>query len=140
MVPRWLSLVERLPRKQQTAGSKPARGSTYSVPLLFQVFKSPKNQNNMQTEEPIHDYQQHMASFKRSTKLLTNSETLLCFLDHLGALCLSVAIADKYADHLPPLLHTINIDLKTMSKTDMEAIIASITSKQQKDEPNTTRN
>ncbi len=26
-MPRWLSLVERLPRKQQAAGSKPARGS-----------------------------------------------------------------------------------------------------------------
>jgi hypothetical protein len=26
--PRWLSLVERLPRKQQAAGPKPARGST----------------------------------------------------------------------------------------------------------------
>ena len=31
LVPRWLSLVERLPRKQQAAGSKPARGSIIFV-------------------------------------------------------------------------------------------------------------
>ena len=38
MVPRWLSLVERLPRKQQAAGSKPARGSLLSE--LKRIFFS----------------------------------------------------------------------------------------------------
>jgi hypothetical protein len=36
VVPRWLSLVEQLPCKQQVAGSNPARGS-YLVWALFCV-------------------------------------------------------------------------------------------------------
>ncbi|MGD6805892.1 MAG: tyrosine-type recombinase/integrase [Candidatus Bathyarchaeia archaeon] len=87
----------------------------------------------MQTDEPIHDYQRHLAGFKRSIKLLPNGETALCFLDHLGALGLSVARVTKYAGHLPVLLRTINVDLKTMSKADVEAVVASINAKQQKE-------
>ncbi len=35
MMPRWLSPVERLPRKQQAAGAKPARGSFVSFVFLL---------------------------------------------------------------------------------------------------------
>ncbi|MDR0460748.1 MAG: hypothetical protein LBH62_04855 [Nitrososphaerota archaeon] len=80
----------------------------------------------MNTNEPIHDYDQRLIRAHRSLKLLPNGEVAIRFLDHLSALGLSLARVAKYASHIPVLLRMVNTDLKAMTKSDVEAIVADI--------------
>jgi len=86
----------------------------------------------MNTNEPIHDYDQRLIRARRSLKQLPNGEVAIRFLDHLSALGLSLARVTKYATHMPVLLRTINTDLKAMTKQDVEAIVADINCSKQK--------
>jgi len=86
----------------------------------------------MKANEPIHDYDQRLIRARRSLKLLPNGEVAIRFLDHLSALGLSLARVTKYAAHMPVLLRAINTDLKTMTKQDVEAIVADINCSKQK--------
>ncbi|MCL2359857.1 MAG: site-specific integrase [Candidatus Bathyarchaeota archaeon] len=106
-------------------------GSEASPPAIFKV---PENNKNMTThnEEPIHDYAQRLTRHKRNIKQLPNGETALQFLNHLGAIGLSLARVTKYATHLPPLLRMTNIDLKTITKSEVETIVAEINNSKQK--------
>jgi len=83
-------------------------------------------------EEPIHDYEQRLTRHKRNIKQLPNGETTLQFLNHIGAIGLSLARVTKYATHLPPLLRMINTDIKTITKSQVETIIADINNSKQK--------
>jgi site-specific recombinase XerD len=84
----------------------------------------------MKTNEPIHDYEQRLQRARRIIKQLPNGEISLQFLDHLGALGLSVGRVSKYAAHLPVLLRIIdNTNIKTTTKKDIERIIAAINAK-----------
>ena len=133
-MPRWLSLVERLPRKQQAAGSKPARGSYSLSAKPFPILSIQKPKNNITvTDEPIHDYEQRLTRHKRNIKQLPNGETSLQFLNHLNALGLSTARVTKYATHLPPLLRIINADLKTITKQDIECVVSTLNNSRQKE-------
>ncbi|MDR2700069.1 MAG: hypothetical protein LBC12_04580 [Nitrososphaerota archaeon] len=87
----------------------------------------------MTTNKPIHNYQQSLNRTQRTLKTMQNGKLALQFLDHLGALGLSLARVTKYVTHLPPLLRMINTDLKTMTKTDVEAIVAAINGCDQKE-------
>jgi len=80
----------------------------------------------MKTHESIHDYDQRLARYRRNIKQLRNGETTLRFLDHLGALNLSVARVAKYASHLPSRLRPITVDLKDITKQDIETVVANI--------------
>ncbi|MCL2173610.1 MAG: site-specific integrase [Candidatus Bathyarchaeota archaeon] len=86
----------------------------------------------MTTNEPIHDYEQRLVRHRRNIKLLQNGQTALHFIDHLSALGLSLARVTKYSAHMPVLLRMINTDLKTMTKQDVEAIVAAINTSKQK--------
>ena len=87
----------------------------------------------MTTDEPIHDYQQSLKKSRHNIKMLQNGETAIRFLDHLGALGLTVARVTKYACHLPALLRIIDVNLKTISKSDVESVVAAINGSQQKE-------
>ena len=87
----------------------------------------------MTNNKPIHDYEQSLARQRRTIAQLPNGKTTLHFLDHLCALGLSVARVAKYATHLPPLLRIIDTDIKTITKQDLEHIIATINSSHQKE-------
>ena len=80
----------------------------------------------MKPSESIHDYDKRLARYKRNIKQLRNGEITLRFLDHLSALDLSVARVAKYASHLPALLRMITVDLKDITKSDIETIVANI--------------
>jgi len=86
----------------------------------------------MKANEPIHDYDQRLIRARRNIQPLQNSEAALCFIDHLCALGLSKARVTKYAAHLPPLLRMINTDLKTMTKLNVEKVVAAINTSNQK--------
>jgi site-specific recombinase XerD len=85
------------------------------------------------TDEPIHNYEQYLTRHKRNIKQLPNGEIALQFLNHLNALGLSTARVTKYAIHLPPLLRIINADLKTITKQDIERIVATLNNSRQKE-------
>jgi hypothetical protein len=102
------------------------------VKIKSPIFKLPKNNKSMTTNEPIHDYDQRLVRARHSLKLLPNGEVTIRFLDHLGALGLSIARVTKYAAHLPVLLRMIDTDLKSMSKADVETIVAAINCSKQK--------
>jgi len=87
----------------------------------------------MKPYESIHNYDQRLARYKRNIKQLRNGETTLRFLDHLGALNLSVARVAKYASHLPALLRLITVDLKDITKQDIETVVANIHSNRYKE-------
>jgi site-specific recombinase XerD len=57
---------------------------------------------------------------------MPNGHIGLHFLDHLSALGLSVGRVSKYGSHLPPLLRQVKVDLKAITKTDVEEIVATI--------------
>ena len=87
----------------------------------------------MKTNESIHDYEQRLERARRVIKQLPNGKVSLQFLAHISALGLSVGRVSKYAAHLPVLLRIIdNVDLKTITKTDIEQIVATINAKQYK--------
>ena len=81
----------------------------------------------------IYDYDQRLARYRYNIKLLKNGETALKLLDHLGALGLSTARVAKYASHIPVLLRVIDFDLKEATRPDVEAIVAWINSRPQKE-------
>lgn len=74
----------------------------------------------------LHGYAKRLRRARYVIKQLPNGEITLRFLDHLGALGLSVARVAKYSSHLPVILRMINMDLKDMTKSDVEAIVAEI--------------
>jgi hypothetical protein len=86
----------------------------------------------MKVNASIHDYDRRLARYRRNIKLTRNGETTLRFLDHLGALGLSVGRVAKYASHLPPILRMIPVDLQDMTKTDVESVVAAINASQQR--------
>jgi len=100
------------------------------------ILKIPENTMNMTTkrpdEKPIHNYAHCLARHRQNIAKLPNGELALHFLDHLGALDLSVARVTKYALHMPVLLRMINTDLRTITKTELEAIVAAINGSSQK--------
>jgi len=79
-----------------------------------------------QQEKSIHNYTQRLITYRRNIQQLHNGQVALCFLDHLGALGLSAARVSKYASHIPPLLRLITTDLKSITKSDIETVIAAI--------------
>jgi site-specific recombinase XerC len=87
----------------------------------------------MTADEPIHDYEQRLVRARRSIKQLPNGETALHFLNHLNALGLSIVRVTKYAIQLPVLLRMMaDVDLKTITKLDVEAVVAAINNSKQK--------
>ncbi|HIE14309.1 TPA: hypothetical protein EYP70_03460, partial [Candidatus Bathyarchaeota archaeon] len=72
----------------------------------------------------IYDYDERLERYRRIIRGLRNGESALKFLDHLGALGLSVARVSKYASHLPVLLRIIDFDLASASKKDVEGVVA----------------
>ena len=105
---------------------------------LPQVFKFPKNNTYMKVDESIHNYDKRLAGYKRTIQKCTNSATALRFLDHLGAIGLSVARVSKYASHMPAILRLINattdgVDLKDITKSNVEAVVAAIHNSRQKE-------
>ncbi|MDR1992851.1 MAG: site-specific integrase [Nitrososphaerota archaeon] len=87
----------------------------------------------MITNRSIHNYEKSFERFKYNIKQLPNSQISLQFLDHLGALGLSVGRLVKYASYLPVLLRIIgNTNLKELTKTDVERVVANINSNQNK--------
>jgi hypothetical protein len=57
---------------------------------IFLPFKVSGTIRGMTTNRSIHDYEKRFERFKHNIKLLPNSKLSLQFLDHLGALGLSV--------------------------------------------------
>jgi hypothetical protein len=119
--------------------------ATKSHPQLFgvacnafppvSVLKGSKTINNMtitKTNPIIHDYERILERNCQNIKPLRNSELSLQFLDHLSALGLSVGRVAKYATHLPVLLPLIDVELKALTKTDAEHIVAAINSRPNK--------
>jgi site-specific recombinase XerD len=86
----------------------------------------------MTADEPIHDYEQRLVRARRSIKQLPNGETALQFLNHLNALGLSLVRVTKYAIQLPVLLRMIEVDLKTITKMDVEVVVADVNNGNQK--------
>ena len=87
----------------------------------------------MTTNESIHDYEQRLERSRRIINQLPNNKISLQFLDHLGALGLSIARVSKYAAHMPVLLRIAEeVNFKTITKTDVEKIVAAINAKQYK--------
>jgi len=72
----------------------------------------------------IYDYDERLERYRRIIKCLRNGELTLRFLDHLGALGLSVARVSKYASHLPALLRVIDFDLADATRKDVEKVVA----------------
>jgi integrase/recombinase XerD len=85
-------------------------------------------------DEPVHNYQQRLDRSRHNIAPLPNGQTSLQFLDHMGALGLSVGRVSKYAAHLPTLLRMIGDDvkLKTLTKADAERIVAAINARPNK--------
>ena len=85
-------------------------------------------------DEPVHNYQQRLNRSRHNIAQLPNGQTSLQFLDHLSALGLSAGRVSKYASHLPTLLRIIgdDVNLKTLTKTDAERIVAAINARQNK--------
>lgn len=76
----------------------------------------------------IYDYKESLERYKRIIRGLRNGELALRFLDHLGALGLSIARVSKYAGHLPALLRVIDFDPSRATKEDIERVVAWINS------------
>ncbi|MCL1969966.1 MAG: hypothetical protein FWF66_00625 [Candidatus Bathyarchaeota archaeon] len=100
---------------------------------LIPAFKLSKPSKNITTspviDEPIHDYEIRLFRFRRNLKKVHNGEVALRLLDHLGTLGLSLGRVTKYAGHLTVLLRMINssnVELKTITKEDIEAVVAAI--------------
>jgi site-specific recombinase XerD len=100
-----------------------------SLPL-----KIPEYTRDMSTNKPIHDYAQRIKRNRHNIQQLPNGQIGLQFLDHLNALGLSLGRVSKCAAHLPVLLRIIDgADIKTMTKTDIEHIVANINNRPNKE-------
>jgi len=88
----------------------------------------------MTTNKPIHDYAQRIKRNKHNIQQLPNGTLGLQFLDHLNALGLSLGRISKCSSHMPVLLRIIDgADIKTMTKTDIERIVAQINNRPNKE-------
>ncbi|MDR0493307.1 MAG: tyrosine-type recombinase/integrase, partial [Nitrososphaerota archaeon] len=88
----------------------------------------------MSTNKPIHDYAQRIKRNRHNIQQLPNSTIGLQFLDHLNALGLSLGRISKCSSHMPVLLRIIDgADIKAMTKTDIERIVAQINSRPNKE-------
>jgi len=74
----------------------------------------------------MYKYSTRLKRYRYNIGLLPNGEVALHFLDHLGALGLSVGRISKYGSHLPPLLRVLPSDLAAVTKTDMEGVVSAI--------------
>jgi hypothetical protein len=82
----------------------------------------------MKPDNSIHQYSKKLAWHRKNIQTMQNGKTALQLLDHLGALNLSTARRSKYASHFPALLRMIppNVDLKTITRTDIETILSTL--------------
>ncbi|MCL2477447.1 hypothetical protein [Candidatus Bathycorpusculum sp.] len=113
----------------QISAQKTQKTKTKSSPL-----KTPEYTRDMSINKPIHDYAQRIKRNRHNIQQLPNGTIGLQFLDHLNALGLSLGRVSKCAAHLPVLLRIINgTDIKTMTKTDIEHIVAQINSRPNKE-------
>ncbi len=81
----------------------------------------------MKKDQSIHEYEYRLARYRVNLKQMFNGQTALQFLDHLGALNLSTGRVAKYASHLPAILRlTDNVELKNLTKPQIEAAVAAI--------------
>jgi len=88
----------------------------------------------MSINKPIHDYQQRIKRNRHNIQQLPNGQLGLQFLDHLSALGLSLGRISKCSAHIPVLFRIINgADIKAMTKTDIEHIVAQINSRPNKE-------
>jgi hypothetical protein len=102
-----------LPQRQTLDSSHPPHQLLgYSAYPQNRGLKKPKNNNNMKPptktqqvisalDEPVHNYQQRLARSRHNIAPLPNGAISLQFLDHMGALNLSVGRVSKYAAHPP---------------------------------------
>jgi integrase len=74
----------------------------------------------------LYKYGTRLKRYRYNIGLLTNGKIALHFLDHLGALGLSVARISKYGSHLSPLLRMLPCNLKEITKTDVEGLVSAI--------------
>jgi integrase len=74
----------------------------------------------------LYKYGTRLKRYRYNIGLLPNGEVALRFLDHLGALGLSVGRISKYGSHLPPLLRVLPSDLAAVTRTDMEGVVSAI--------------
>jgi hypothetical protein len=99
---------------------------------IFLPFKVSEAIGSMTTNRSIHDYEKRFERFKYNIKLLPNSKISLQFLDHLGALGLSVGSLVKYASHLPILFRIIgDVDLKELTKLMLSVSLLTLTQSKQ---------
>jgi len=81
----------------------------------------------------IHDYSGRLKRYKSNISKMRYGSLALKFLDHLGALGLSLGRIVKYAELLPPLLRIINFDPTKATRQDVEGIVAWINSQPYKE-------
>lgn len=74
----------------------------------------------------IYDYEGRLRRCRRIIAGLRNGELALRFLDHLGALGLSLARVSKIAGHLPALLRMVDFNLGEATRADVERVVAAI--------------
>jgi hypothetical protein len=115
------------------SGSIP-QNSAQKPKKVFLPFKFPEHTRDMSTNKPIHDYAQRIKRNRHNIQQLPNGQLGLQFLDHLSALGLSLGRISKCSAHIPILFRIINgADIKTMTKTDIEHIVAQINSRPNKE-------
>ena len=113
----------------QNSAQKPKKQKEKSLP-----FKIPEHTKDMSINKPIHDYAQRIKRNRHNIKQLPNGTIGLQFLDHLSALGLSLGRISKCSAHIPVLFRIINgADIKAMTKTDIEHIVAQINSRPNKE-------
>jgi integrase len=76
----------------------------------------------------IYDYKERLQRYRRIIKDLRNGKLALSFLDHLLTLGLSEARVSGYASHIPSILRVADFDLASVSRGDIEKVIAWINS------------
>ena len=81
----------------------------------------------------IHDYSGRLKRYKSNISKMRYGSLALKFLDHLGALGLSLGRIVKYAELLPPLLRIINFDPTKATRQDVERVVAWINSQPYKE-------
>ena len=83
--------------------------------------------------DSIHDYSGRLKRYKSNISKMRYGSLALKFLDHLGALGLSLGRIVKYAELLPPLLRIINFDPTKATRQDVEGVVAWINSQPYKE-------
>ena len=113
----------------QNSANKPTKQKEKSLP-----FKIPEHTKDMSINKPIHDYVQRIKRNRHNIQQLPNGTLGLQFLDHLSALGLSLGRISKCSAHIPVLFRIINgADIKAMTKTDVEHVVAQINNRPNKE-------